>query len=48
MGKSEPSDEDIRNWIKEGWKFRSIGEAVPPLMSKRIAESVTEILEELA
>ena len=21
MGKSETSDEDIRNWIKEGWKF---------------------------
>jgi hypothetical protein len=22
LGNSEPSDEDIRNWIKEGWKFR--------------------------
>jgi hypothetical protein len=21
MGKREPSDEDIRTWIKEGWKF---------------------------
>ena len=21
MGKSEPSDEDIRDWIREGWKF---------------------------
>jgi len=21
MGKTEPSDEDIRSWIKEGWKF---------------------------
>ena len=21
MGKREPSDEDIRKWIKEGWKF---------------------------
>jgi hypothetical protein len=21
LGKIEPSDEDIRNWIKEGWKF---------------------------
>jgi hypothetical protein len=22
MGNSEPSDEEIRNWIKTGWKFR--------------------------